>query len=57
MIPNKSLPSKQMIKEKQEIHSKLNPKRPTKEEISKVKSPLGFVIKPKYPEFMLKRGF
>jgi hypothetical protein len=46
-----------MIKEKEEIHAKLNPKRPTKEEISKVKSPLGFVIKPKYPEFMVKRGF
>jgi hypothetical protein len=32
-----------------EKHKKLNPKQPSKEEQAKLKSPLGFIIKPKYP--------
>jgi hypothetical protein len=49
MIPNKSLPSKAKEKEMDEKHRKLNPKQPSKEEQAKLKSPLGFIIKPKYP--------
>lgn len=54
-IPNKSLPSKKQDKEMEEKHKMLNPKQPSKEEQAKLKSPLGFIIKPKYPEFMMKK--
>lgn len=37
-----------------EKHKMLNPKQPTKEELAKIKSPLGFIIKPRYPEFLKK---
>lgn len=49
MIPNKSLPSKQQTKAMEEKHRQLNPKQPSKEEQSKLKSPLGFIMKPRYP--------
>lgn len=39
----------------QEKHKLYNPKQPSKEEQAKLKSPLGFIIKPKYPEFMTKK--
>ena len=53
MIANKSMPSKD-VKEMEAKHKILNPKRPSKLEQAKLKSPMGFVIKPKYPDFMLK---
>jgi xanthine/CO dehydrogenase XdhC/CoxF family maturation factor len=55
MIKDKSLPPIQEAKKMDDIHQKLNPKRPTKKEQAKLKSPIGFVMKPKYPEFMLKK--
>ena len=55
-IPNRSLPAKQKQIEQQEIHSKLNPKQPSKAEQAKLKSPLGMILKPKYPDFMLKKN-
>ena len=36
------------------MQQKLNPKRPTLQEQAKLKSPLGFVMKPKYPDFLKK---
>ena len=54
-IPNRSLPSKQQKVEQAQMHSKLNPKQPSKEEQAKLKSPLGIILKPKYPDFMIKK--
>lgn len=54
MIKGKSVPPKREIQKKEEISSKLNPKRPTKAEQAKLKSPFGFIMQPKYPEFMKK---
>ena len=48
-ITNQSLPSKHEEKQMSEIHKKLNPKQPSKAEQAKLKSPFGFVMKPKYP--------
>ena len=48
-ITNKSVPSKVEEKKMDEIHQKLNPKQPSKNEQAKLKSPLGFIMKPKYP--------
>ena len=48
-ITNKSVPSKNEEKKMDEIHKKLNPKQPSKMEQAKLKSPFGFVMKPKYP--------
>lgn len=55
MIPNQSLPSKQQDKMKEEVNQKLTLKRATKNELGTIKSPLGFVLKPKYPDFLYKK--
>lgn len=55
MIPNKSLPSKNQQKVMQEKHKMLNPKQPSKQQQAKLKSPLGFIMKPRYPDFMTKK--
>ena len=55
MIKGKSLPPGKKEEETMEaVHAKLNPKRPTKAEQAKLKSPLGIVMKPKYPDFLKK---
>lgn len=36
------------------LHKKLNPRQPSKAENSKLKSPFGFIMQPKYPDFMKK---
>lgn len=54
-IKGKSLPpTKAIMRKEEEMHAELNPKRPSKAEQAKLKSPLGFVFKPKYPEFLKK---
>jgi hypothetical protein len=55
MVKGKSLPPSkiQQLKE-EERHGQLNPKRPSKAEQAKLKSPFGFVFQPKYPDFMKK---
>jgi hypothetical protein len=54
MVKGKSLPNGKQRAEQKEIHQKINPKRPTQAEQAKMKSPLGFIFQPKYPEFMKK---
>jgi hypothetical protein len=54
MIKGRSLPSKEEKEKKEEVSSKLNPKRPSKAEQAKLKSPFGFIMQPKYPDFMKK---
>jgi hypothetical protein len=54
LVKGKSVPPVRKEKEQKEMHDKLNPKRPTLAEQAKMKSPLGFVFKPKYPAFLQK---
>lgn len=49
MIKGLSLPNGKQKEEQKQIQDKLNPKRPTQAEQAKLKSPMGFIIKPKYP--------
>lgn len=49
MIKGRSLPNGKQKEEQKQIQDKLNPKRPTQAEQAKLKSPMGFIIKPKYP--------
>lgn len=49
IIKGRSLPNGKQKEEQKQIQDKLNPKRPTQAEQAKLKSPMGFIIKPKYP--------
>jgi len=54
MIKGRSLPSGKQREEQKQIQDKLNPKRPNQAEQAKLKSPMGFIFQPKYPEFLKK---
>jgi hypothetical protein len=54
LVKGKSVPPVVRQQQQKEMHEKLNPKRPSQAEQAKLKSPLGFVFKPKYPAFLQK---